>query len=119
MPTNVTHFENPHFILTKIPSECYHIRSQDFSYSVFMINEAGDLSIIGDWGSFHYSWRAFGSEPFKKFVADLGMDYLISKLSGNYRVETGKKLPKHIEDNILNLCEMFQTALKKELNEKA
>lgn len=104
--------------IIKDDAKTVYINHPTASYSVFCYNNKGDLFIGGDWGTFSYMWRAFGEQPFEKFLSGLNTDYLIGKLEIDYRIETRKKLAAHKKENLTVLCQEFINSLKAELNKE-
>ncbi len=100
--------------IVKSTAETVYINHPDASYGIFCYNTVGDLFINSDWGMFGYAWRSFGDD-FKKFLAGTNSEYLVGKLSINYRDTTGKKLPQHKEEKLTTLVNVFIAHLKSEL----
>jgi|ERR1700749_646573 len=87
------------------------IRHKESSYGTFLWNNLGDLTLTSDWGSFGYSWRAFGDD-FENFLIGTQPDYIISKLEQDFRVYTKRNVPKHVYQHLSTLFTEFQKALK-------
>lgn len=77
------------------------------SYANFCYTEEGDLFINSDWWFFGYAWRSMGTRTFEEFMGQCNAYYVLGKLEINYRDTAKKKIPKHIQENLLLLLEEF------------
>lgn len=95
-----------------IPCESIRIEHPESSYGIFCFNEAGDLFLSSDWGFYGYSWRSFGSEPFRDWLSDIGEDYVINKFENTvYNMGIKKGIPSPVKKHLSNLISEFKKAL--------
>jgi len=90
---------------TKKQIEKYDIRGGRVSYAFITLDdEAGDINIQSDWGSYSYIWSSRGRDtPLKEFLLSCDDDYVMNKFSYNddgrnhfYSGESEKELRREI-----------------------
>ncbi|AFD05989.1 hypothetical protein [Solitalea canadensis] len=99
----------------KQKAESYYVSHPNHSFSVFFINEIGDLFITGDWGDYSYTWRRYGND-FKEFLTGLNEEYFCSKISINYNNQHLKSPSKSKLKSVWQLFALLQEELRKETN---
>lgn len=96
-------------------TQAFYIRHEKYSWALFAITPKGDLFINSDWGTFGFAWRAFGAD-FKKFLCQMGGDYLIGKLESNVTTTVRGARPFHMkkaqEEAVIGLFTAFQEHLR-------
>lgn len=60
-----------------------------------VITSDGMFASVTDYGNLSYAWRSYGDKDFRKFLADVGMDYFGTKMCGSMAYITyGPKIDK-------------------------
>ena len=99
--------------VNKHTAETIYINHPQASYGIFCFNSVGDLFVNSDWGFYGYAWRSYG-ENFKEFLAGTNAEYIVGKFSINHTEVSGKKMPKHREENLMILVNEFIKQVKVE-----
>jgi hypothetical protein len=97
-----------------VHAETVHINHPEASYGIFCFNDQGDLFLNCDYGMYGYAWRAYGSGPFRDFLAGISAEYMVNKLDSNYISTTRntRGILKFSKEKLMLLCELFIKTLK-------
>jgi len=80
-------------------AETVYISHPEASYGIFCYNSVGDLFLNSDWGFHGYAWRSYGDD-FKKFLAQCGSDYILTKFEMNWVSGGRKKMHPSMKKNV-------------------
>lgn len=87
--------------------ERYELRSTRETHegwAILHVDSAGFLGVVSDYGNYAYHWSSFGGD-FKKFLMQLGWDYLYGKLmqGRDAKIYDGEATLRSIQKHILEL----------------
>lgn len=81
-----------------------------------VLTNDGMFASVTDYGNFSFSWRHTGEEDFRKFLADLSVEYFATKMStGMAYVAYGKKIDQAAKRFAEKILPPLQELLKKEI----
>lgn len=81
----------------------YYIPSANHEgWGKFIIDSTGYFSCVSDYGNWAFQWTAHGDEDFREFLADIGTDYLMGKLSLGQSEINSERTRERLRQEIIN-----------------
>jgi len=105
--------------MDKVQSKSYSLRTDTGHWlGQIVLTSDGLFASTTDYGNLSYAWRSTGESDFRKFMAEISVDYFGTKLyTGISYMAYGKKFEKFCERFAEKILPPLQEILKQELSD--
>lgn len=103
--------------MEQVNSRSYTLRGEHGEWlGQVVLTSDGMFASVTDYGNLSYSWRAYGNEDFRQFIAGLNVDYFGTKMyTGMSYILYGKKCENACKRFAEKILPPLQELLKKEI----
>lgn len=101
----------------EVTAKSYTLRTEHGDWlGQIVLTSDGMFSSVTDYGNLSFAWRAFGDGDFRKFMADIAVDYFATKMAtGISYIAYSKKIDATCNRFAKAILPALQKVLKEEL----